>query len=61
LLLTFEVSSWGFGGHSLTLKLHGSAGPCDGHIVDGSLVHGRKRMCVCLSFPCLTLPLDPNS
>ena len=42
------------------LKLHGSAGPCDGHIVDGSLVHGRKRMCVCFPFPCLTLPLDPT-
>jgi hypothetical protein len=41
-------------------NLHGSAGPCDGHILNGSLLHGRKRMCVCFpSLATLNLPLDP--
>lgn len=41
------------------LKLYGLAGPCDGHILDGNLLHGRTRTCVCFPPLCLTSPLDP--
>ncbi len=41
-------------------KLHGSAGPCDGHILNGSLVHGEKAH-VCVCFPSFVSHPNPPS